>query len=153
MGGQNDLHIRIQLQTEINQAFLPLDVERYLWLIHKEHIWLVILYQHREQDGKYLLLTTRQLIRHQCLTDLRETDLVLRTYNLLARLREQVIDNILEALLLHRQLLGRIRITCLQLRDNTITDIHLIIEILTLQVKKLEVERRGDTGIDMRHRI
>ncbi len=128
-------------------------MERHFGLIHKEHVGLVILHQHGEQDSQDLLLAARQLIGHQRLTDLREPYLVLRPDDLLAGIREQVVDDILEAALLLRQLLGGIGMSLLQLLDDAVADVHLIVEVLPLQVEELEVERRTDTGIDHVQRL
>ena len=153
MCGQDDLHIRIQFQTEVDDTLLPLDMERHFGFIHEEHVGLVILHQHGEQDSQDLLLAARQLIGHQRLTDLREPYLVLRPDDLLAGIREQVVDDVLEAALLLRQLLGGIGMPMLQLLDNTVADVHLIVEVLPLQVEELEVECRADTGVDHVQRL
>ena len=95
------------------------------------------------------------MVGHQRLTDLCEADLVLRTDQLLAGLREQVVHDVLEAFLLHRQLLGRIRIPLLQLGDDTVADVHLIVEEFPLQMVQLEVEERETStyGSQSRERL
>ena len=140
MGGQDDLHIGVQFHAEVYQALLPLDMQRHLRLVHKEHVRLIVLHEHCQQDGQHLLLATRQLIGHQRLTNLGETDLVLRPHDGLTRLRKEIVDDILKAAFLLRQMLGRISMTSLQFRDDTVADIHLIVEILPLQVIELEIE-------------
>ena len=147
MGGQHDLHVRIQFDTQVDEPFLPLDMQTHLGLVHKQHVGQIILYEHRQQDGQYLFLAARQLIRHQRLTDLRESYLVLCPHDLLASLRKQVVHDILETALLLRQLLGGIGMALLQLFDDTVADVHLIVQILALQVIELEIEGRADTGI------
>ena len=123
-----------------------------LRFIHKQHIGLVVLNQYGEQDSQHLLLTARQLIGHQRLTNLREADLVFRSYDFLARLFEKLVDDILETLLGLRQMLGGIGIALLQFGNDTVADVHLIVQILTLQVIQLEVESRRDACIHMTHR-
>ena len=123
-----------------------------LRLVHKQHIGLVVLHQHSEQDGQHLLLTARQLVGHQRLANLRETDLVLRPHDLLARLFEELVDDILESLLGLRQMLGGIGIALLQFGNDTVADVHLVVQILTLKVIQLEVESRRDASIHMTHR-
>ena len=142
MGSQDNLHIRIQLQAEVYQPLLPLHVERHLRLVHKEHVRLIILHQHRQQDNQDLLLTARQAIRQQHLTYLRELQLVGRTDHLLSRITEQLVDDILETGLLLRYLLGSLSITSLELLDDAVADIHLIIQILALQLEELHVKQR-----------
>ena len=148
MGGQDDLHLGVQFQTEVDEALLPLDVQRYLGLVHEEHVGLIVLYEHRQQDGQYLLLAARQLVGHQRLADLREAYLVLRAHDLLARLLEEFVHDVLEALLLLRELLGRVGVARLQFGDDAVADVHLIVQVLALQVVELEVEGRADAGVD-----
>ena len=62
--------MRIQFQDEVDESFLPLDMQRNLRLIQKQHVILIVLHQYRQQHHKHLLLTTRQLIGHQRLTNL-----------------------------------------------------------------------------------
>ena len=92
------------------------------------------------------------MVGHQRLANLRETDLILRAYDLLARLFEQLVDDILESLLGLRQMLGGISIALLQFGNDTITNVHLVVQILTLKVIQLEVESRRDASIHMTHR-
>ena len=61
-------------------------MERHLGFIHEEHIGQIILHQHRQQDDEQLFLTTRQLVRQQHFTNLRETEFILCTDDPLARL-------------------------------------------------------------------
>ena len=58
---------------------------------------------------------------------------VLRTHNLLARILEQVIDNVLKLSLGSRKLLCCLQVAFLQLLDDQIADINLVIQIFTLQ--------------------
>ena len=140
MRGQDNLHIGVQFQYQFYQPLLPFYVQAHLGLIHKEHVGVVVLHQHGQQDGQHLLLTTRQLIRHQCFANLREPYLVLRPDYLLARFLEQFVHHVLESLLRFRQVLCGIRIALLQFFDNAVAYVHLIVQILALQVIQLEVE-------------
>ena len=153
MGGQYDLYVRIQFNDEIYEAFLPFYMQTHLRLIHKENIGLLVFYQYCQQDGKHLLLTTRQLVGHECLSNLRESYLVLRPNDFLPRLFKQFIHDVLETFLRLRQLLGSIGITLLQFRNDAVADVHLIVQILTLQMVQLEVECRRDALVHQIHGI
>ena len=96
VGREDNLHIRVQLKDKVDEPFLPVDMQANLRLIHKKDIVLVVLDEHGKQNGKNLLLTTRQLIRHKRLPYLRETNLILRPDNLFARVSKEIIHNILE---------------------------------------------------------
>lgn len=153
MGGQDDLHVRVQFQHQVDESFLPLDVQRHLGLVHEEHVGLAVFHEHGEQDGQHLLLAAGELVGHQCLADLREAYLVLGTHNLLAGFGEQLVDDVLEPLLGLRQLLRGIGIALLQFGNDAVADVHLIVEVFALQVVQLEVECRGDAGVHMAHRL
>ena len=153
MGGQDDLHVRVQFQHQVDESFLPLDVQRHLGLVHEEHVGLAVFHEHGEQDGKHLFLAAGELVGHQCLADLRESYLVLGTHNLLAGFGEQLVDDVLEPLLGLRQLLRGIGIALLQFGNDAVADVHLIVEVFALQVVQLEVECRGDAGVHMAHRL
>ena len=142
MGGQNNLHPRVQLHYQVDEPFLPLYVQAHLRLVHEEHVGLLVFHKHRQQDGQHLLLATRQLVGHQRLTHLREAYLVLRADYLLARLLKQVVHHVLKAPLGLRQALGGIGVALLQRLDDAVADVHLVVQILALQMVQLEVECR-----------
>ena len=153
MGSQYDLHAGIQFHYQVDEPFLPLDVQAHLGFVHEQHVGLSVLHEHRQQDCQHLLFAAAQLVGHQSLANLRETDFVLRAYNLLTRFLKEVIDHVLEAFLRLRQLLCGICVSLLQFDDDTVADVHLVIQILPLQVVQLEVERRRDARIHVRHRV
>ena len=142
MGSENNLYVGVQLYNEVNKPLLPLNVQRHLGLVHEEHVGLPVLHQDGQQNGQHLLLTRRQLVGHQRLANLREAYLVLRAHYLLAGLLEQVVHQVLKALLRLRQLLGSLSVALLQLADDAVAYVHLIVQVLTLQVVQLEVQSR-----------
>ena len=143
MGCHDNLDVRVEPQHQGNELLLPFKVQTDLWLVHEEHIGLIVFHQHSEQNGKHLLLACRQLIRLQHLAYLVELNLVGIADNGLARLAEQVVHNVLEHLLGLAEclsLLCRIGFATLQHSNDAVADIHLIVQILALQLEKLPVE-------------
>ena len=143
MGGHDDLDIRIKLQHQTDELLLPFKMKADFRLIHKEDIRLVVLHQHGKEDGENLLLTSRELIRRELLTYLVEADFVGSTDDGLAGILEKIIYHILEHLLRFTQFLsleGCIRFATLQDGDDAVADVHLIIQILALQLEELPVE-------------
>ena len=57
MGGQNDLNIGVQLKNQVYETFLPVNVQTHFWLIHEEHIVLIVFHQYGKQDDKPLLFS------------------------------------------------------------------------------------------------
>ena len=111
---------------------------------------LVVLDKHGEKDGKHLLFTTRQLIGHEYLTNLSEGNLVLGAYESLARLGKESVEHVLKLLLGFGNLLclgGCIGVSTLQHIDDTVADVHLVVEILTLKLVELPVEFGDYRGI------
>ena len=112
----------------------------------------VVLDEHRQQDAEHLLLAARQLIGHQRLADLRETDFVFRAHDGLPRVLEQVVDHVLKQLLGPRdglRLLGGVGPAALQHLDDAVADVHLIVEILALQLEELPVQLRGQAHVHL----
>ena len=109
MGGENDLNIGVKREDQFDKTLLPFHMETHLRLVHEEDIRQVVLHEDGKEDGEHLLLTAGELIRHERLANLREAYLVLRAHNLLARLAEQVVNEVLEPLLRCRQLLRLLR--------------------------------------------
>ena len=104
---------------------------------------MVVLHQHGKEDGENLLLTSRELIRRELLTYLVEADFVGSTDDGLAGILEKIIYHILEHLLRFTQFLsleGGIRFAALKHGDDAVADVHLIIQILALQLEELPVE-------------
>ena len=150
MGGEDNLHIRIEIENHVDEVLLPIDMKAHLWFVHKEYIVLIVLNEHGEQDGKHLLLTTRQLIGHEHLTNLSEGNLVLGAYESLARLGKESVEHVLKLLLRFGNLLclgGCIGVSTLQHIDDTVADVHLIVEILALKLVELPVEFGDYRGI------
>ena len=111
---------------------------------------LIVLNEHGEQDGKHLLLTTRQLIGHEHLTNLSEGNLVLGAYESLACLGKETVEHVLELLLRFGNLLcldSCIGVSTLQHIDDAVADVHLIVEILALKLVELPVEFGDYRGI------
>ena len=143
VGGHDDLDVRIEFQHQTDELLLPFEVKADFRLIHKEDIRLVVLHQHGKEDGENLLLTSRELIRRELLTYLVEADFVGSTDDGLASILEKAIYDILEHLLRFAQLLsleGGIRFAALKHGDDAVADVHLIIQILALQLEELPVE-------------
>ena len=104
---------------------------------------MVVLHQHGKEDSENLLLTSRELIRRELLTYLVEADFVGSTDDGLAGILEKTIYDILEHSLRFAQLLsleGGIRFATLKHGDDAVADVHLIIQILALQLEELPVE-------------
>ena len=143
MGGHDNLDIRIQFQHQTDELLLPLQVKTDFRFIHKEDIRLVVLHQHGEQDGKNLLFASRKLIRQKLLAHLVESDFIGCSDDGLSGILEKIIYHILEHPLGFAQLLsleGGIRFATLQYGDDAVADVHLIIQILALQLEELPVE-------------
>lgn len=70
VGGEDELYVGVQVHDEVDEAFLPVDVQADLRLVHKEHVVLVVFHQYGEQYGKDLLLTAGELVGDECLADL-----------------------------------------------------------------------------------
>ena len=144
--GQYNLYVGIEREDEVDESLLPVDMQAHFGFVHEEHVVLSVLDEHGEQDDEHLLLAARQLIRAQNLAYLREAYLVLSAYDSLARLREEVVDEVLECLLRSRDALrlkGGIGTSVLQTRNDAVADIDLIVEIFALQEEELHVEFGG----------
>ncbi len=150
MGGEDDLHIGVQIEYQVDEPFLPLHVQTHLRLVHEEHIGLAVLYEHGEQYDEHLLLTARQLVGHQHLSNLRESYLVLRADYLFPRLGEKVIDQVLKFLFGLAELLrlsGSLGGAFLQGLNHAVADIHLIVEVLSLELVDLPIQLRDESGV------
>ena len=137
MGGQDNLHIRIEVENHVDEVLLPIDMKTHLGLVHEEYIVLIVLNEHGEKDGKHLLFTTRQLIWHEHLTNLSEGNLVLGAYESLARLGKESVEHVLKLLLRFGNLLcldGCVGVSTLQHIDDTVADVHLLVELLPLML-------------------
>ena len=67
---------------------------------------------------------------------------------MLAGVSEQVVDHVLKAALLLAELLGSLRIAGLQLGNHAVANVHLIVQILALQMIQLEVEQASSPTPD-----
>ena len=56
MGGEDNLHVGVQLHDEVDELLLPFNVQAYLRLVHEQHVGQLVLHQHGEQDDQHLLL-------------------------------------------------------------------------------------------------
>ena len=131
-------------------------MEAHLRLVHEEDIRFIVFDEHREEDGEDLLLATRQLIGDEGLTHLRETDLVVGAHDLLPRVGEERVHDILELLLRLREflcLLSRRGSPLLQHGDHPVADVHLIVEIFALELVELPVELCGERHVELRHHL
>ena len=110
--------------------------------VHEQNVVLIVLYEHCQQYHEHLLLTARQLIRHQSLTDLREAYLVFGAYNLLSRLRKQVVYDVLKAFLGQREVVsfGRsVGFSALKTAYYPVAHVYLVVQVLAFQQMKLEI--------------
>ena len=142
MGGEDDLHIRVQLTNQAYQPLLPLHVEGNFGLVHEEYARAVVLHQDGEEDNEQLLLARRELVGIERVSILFEEDFVALAENLLARLAEEFIDEVLElgfGLRDDCSLFGMSRGEAL---DDAVTHVHLIVEVPTLELIELPVEFR-----------
>ena len=152
MGGEDDLYIGVEFEYQVDEPLLPFDVEAHLGLVHEEHVVLPVLDEHGKQDDQHLLLAAGELIRHERLADLFEANFVLRAHDLLACLREEVVDEILELPLRLADalgLLGSLGCGLLQGLDHAVADIDLVVEILPLQFVDLPVEFGDEGSVDL----
>ena len=143
MGGEDNLYIGIEQENHVYELLLPIDMQAHLRLVHKKDIMLVVLDEHSEQYGEHLLFATRKLVRHQHLTNLSKCNLVLSAYKPLACLSKEAVEHILEFLLWLGYplcLYCGIRPAALQHLDDAVADVHLLVEILALQLVELPVE-------------
>ena len=116
MGSHDDLDVRVQLEHQSDELLLPFEVETDFRFVHEEHVRLIVLHQHGEEDSKYLLFAGRDLLRHELFAYLIEVDLVGCAHDGLARILEETVHYILEHPLRFTQFLclgGCIRITTL----------------------------------------
>ena len=142
MGGQDDLAVGVQLRDQVDEPFLPFDVQAHLRLVHEEHIGQVVFHQDGEQDDQHLLLAAGELIGEEHLANLREADFVFGAHDALACLGEQFIDDVLKTLLLLRDLLGGFCMASLQLGNDAIAHVHLVVQVFALKVVELYVKQR-----------
>ena len=63
MGGENKLHIGIQVAYHADELLLPFDVQGGFRLIHEEYAVVIVTHQHGQQDDEHLLLARRQFVR------------------------------------------------------------------------------------------
>ena len=111
-------------------------MQTHFGLVHKQDVGQLVLDEHRKQDYEHLLLAARELIRTQNLANLREPYFVFGAYNGLARLRKEVVNEVLECLLRSRDALRfecSIGTSVLQTRDDAVADVDLIVEIFALK--------------------
>ena len=100
----------------------------------------MVLNKNGEQYHKHLLLTRRQLIRHEGLTNLGETYLILCAHNLLASFLEEIVYKVLETLLRFAYILCFLRIATLKRLYDAVAHVHLIVKILALKLIQLPVK-------------
>ena len=99
MSCHDDLDVWIELQHQVDEALLPFKVKTDFRFVHEEHVWLVVLHQDGEEDGKDLLLACRELIRQELLAHLVEANLVGSADDDLSSVLEKTIHYILEEFL------------------------------------------------------
>ena len=99
MSCHDDLDVWIELQHQVDETLLPFKVKTDFRFVHEEHVWLVVLHQDGEEDGKDLLLACRELIRQELLVHLVEANLVGSADDGLSSVLEKTIHYILEEFL------------------------------------------------------
>ena len=117
-------------------------MERDFGFIHKEHTTAVVLHQNSEQDDQQLLLARRELVGIERVSILFEEDFVALAENLLARLAEEFIDEVLKLGLGQRDGCGLFGMSRGEALDDAVAHIHLIVEVATLKLIELPVEFR-----------
>ena len=93
VGGEDDLHVGVEAEDEVDELLLPFHVQAHLGLVHEEHIVFLVFHEHGEQDDEDLLLTTGELVGQERLADLCELDLVFRADDLLAGFGEEAVPS------------------------------------------------------------
>ena len=152
MGGEDNLYVGVELEDEVYELLLPVYVQAHLGLVHEQHVGLVVLDQHGEQDGEYLLLAAGQLVGQQCLAYLREPNLVLCAHNLLARVCEESVYHVLELLLGLTDTLGfggTVAAALLEHADDAVAYVDLVIEVAALQLEELPVELGDQRDVNL----
>ena len=124
---------------------MPLDVQTHLWFVHKENVRLAVLHQHRQQYDEHLLLSARELVRGNLLAHRPEEYLIVVTADGLARILEEAIYEVHEVCLLLSHLAGQL--LCIghlagEDSHHAVAHVHLVIEIVALQLVELQVEFR-----------
>ena len=59
---EDNLHVRVEVEQEVEQSLLPLYVEADLGFVHEEDEGPPVLYEDREQDDEHLLLAAGQFV-------------------------------------------------------------------------------------------
>ena len=145
MGGENDLHVGVELEHHVDEALLPLEVEARLGFIHEEDVRLAVLCEGCEQDDEHLLLATGEFVGRELLSELQETQFVARAVNALSRFREKVVHKVKEHGFICRCLrclffcVGR---TTRQELNHAVAHIHLIVQVAALELIELPVQFR-----------
>ena len=60
VGGEHNLCIGVEFAHKADEVLLPLKVQTGFGLVHKQHIVLLVLGEHGEQNEQYLLFAARQ---------------------------------------------------------------------------------------------
>ena len=148
MGGEDDLGIRVELPYQVDETLLPVDVERDFGFIHQQGIWFSVLHQYGQQDGKHLLLTAGELVGCNHLGGsvtvcLHKLDFVALPVNLLVCVGKQFVNHVLKLLFGRTHLRSLhlvVGVSAGQQFDDTVADIHLIVEEPLLQTVDLPIQ-------------
>ena len=150
VGGDDELHVGIELQNEVDELLLPFKVQAHLGLIHEQHIGELVFHQHGEQNHQHLFFTTRELIGQQHFAHLIETYLVFCAHNGLSCFCKKAVNEVLKQLFrggIALRFGSPVRRSALQSSNHLIAHIHLIIQIFALQLKQLPVQFGGQAKV------
>ena len=143
VGTQYYLGIGVQCAYECYEPLLPLDVQRYLGLVHEHHSGAVLLYQRGKQDHEQLLLSRGEHVGLQRLAILAEEYLVAAADNCLGCGGEQFVHQVLELLFGLCQLGGKplvVRVAGSEQRYDPVAYIYLVVQVAALEIVELPVE-------------
>ena len=88
VGGQDDLRVGIQFVHHCDEALLPFEVQTRFGLVHEEHVGLLVLREHGQEDEQYLLLAAGEFVGREGLVVLNEGELVALAVDAFARFAE-----------------------------------------------------------------
>ena len=70
VGGEDDLHVLVEVHNQVDELFLPFNVQAHFRFVHKKDVGQVVLHQYGEQDSENLLFSARKLVGQQGLAHL-----------------------------------------------------------------------------------